>query len=160
MIRDLEQWLTHYESGHIDRRVFLQGLATLMTSARTAAAAPVRSTVSPSGLQHVEIKTTDLARSSAFYTRLLGAASETRQDRVIIPLGAGAARAYLSIGVGPIARVDHFAIKVPGMHPRDPKATLGKLTAAGYRARQADHSVYVMDPDRHEVELQAPTASV
>lgn len=161
MTHMLERWLERYESGQLDRRTFLQGLASLTAASSATVADTPQALVAPSGLHHVEIKTTDLARSRAFYTKLFGQGTtgETRPDRVIIPFGSGAGRGYLSIGVGPIARVDHFSAKVPGMHPTDLKATLAKLTSAGFRARQAGNTVLVMDPDGYEVQMQAPTTT-
>jgi catechol 2,3-dioxygenase-like lactoylglutathione lyase family enzyme len=158
MTHALEHWLGRYESGEIDRRSFLAGAASLLAAA-SADAQTTAGGVSVTGLHHVEIKTTDLARSSAFYRKLLGVTGETRPERVVLPLGTGVARGYLSIGVGPIPRVDHFAVKVPGMDPKDPKATLAKLTAAGYKARQVLNTVFVMDPDGFEVQVQAPSTS-
>ena len=91
--------------------------------------------------------------------KLFGVSGETSSGRVMLPLGSGAARGYLSIAVGPIARVDHFSVKVPGMHAGDPKATLDALTAAGFRVRQAGSTVFVMDPDGFEVQVQAPSTA-
>jgi catechol 2,3-dioxygenase-like lactoylglutathione lyase family enzyme len=156
MTHTLEQWLERYESGQIGRRAFLAGVAGLV-AASGADAQPAQAPVAGSGLHHVEIKTIDLARSSAFYRKLFGVTGETRaDDRVVLPFGTGASKGYLSIGRGPIPRVDHFSVKVPAMHPKDPKATAARLTAAGFKARQAASSVYVMDPDGFEVEVQAP----
>ena len=119
-------------------------------------AEPARSGLTVSGLHHVEIKTIDLNRSRDFYAGLLGVKPEFRPDRVVLPLGSGEGRGYLSITTGPIERVDHFSVKVPGMHPRNPKATVERLATLGYKVRQAENRVFVMDPDKKEVELQAP----
>src|SRR5438105_1600975 len=111
MTHTLEHWLERYEAGQIDRRGFLAGVAGLMTSS-AAAQGPLgfardrpQASVTGSGLHHVEIKTTDLARSSAFYRKLFGVTGETRSDRVVLPFGNGPSNGYLSIGVGPIPRV-------------------------------------------------------
>lgn len=165
MTQSLNQWLARYEAGQVDRRTFLQGVAALAaTAAGTGSlvagptpAAPAG--VTGAGVHHVEIKTVDLARSAAFYGKLLRARPETRPGRVLLPIGQGASTAYLSIGVGPIPRVDHFSVKVAGMHRTNPEATLKKLTADGFKARLTGHSVYVMDPDGFEVQVQAPSTS-
>jgi len=165
MTQTLEQWLARYEAGQVDRRTFLQGVAALAASVAGAGAAGAQPTpaglvgVAGTGVHHLEIKTVDLARSAAFYGRLLRARPETRPGRVVLPIGRGAALTQLSIGVGPIPRVDHFSVKVPGMHPTNPDATLRKLTAEGFEARLTGHSVYVMDPDGFEVQIQAPSTT-
>ncbi len=160
MTQTLDQWLTRYEAGQVDRRTFLQAVTTLAAGAASATRSDAASVgVLPSGMHHVEIKTVDLARSTAFYRKLLQATPEAGDGRIVLPIGQGAARSYLSIGVGPIPRVDHFSVKVPGMDPRSPKKTLDKLTLDGFRARMTGHSVYVMDPDGFEVQVQAPATS-
>ena len=153
MLHNLDEWLARYESGQLDRRAFLAGVAT-MAGAATIAAQPARAGLAVTGLHHVELKTLDLNRSRDFYAGLLGVRPEVRADRVVLPLGSGEGRGYVSITTGPIERVDHFSVKVSGMHPRDPKATLGRLTSLGYKARQLENRIYVTDPDGKEIELQ------
>lgn len=158
MTQTLEQWLTRYEAGQVDRRTFLQAVSLLAaTAAGTGAVEAAPSGVSPVGVHHIEIKTVDLARSTAFYRTLLQATPEPGDGRVVLPIGQGAARTLLSIGVGPIPRVDHFSVKVPGMDLKNPKRMLDKLTADGFKARMSGHSIYVMDPDGFEVQVQAPS---
>jgi catechol 2,3-dioxygenase-like lactoylglutathione lyase family enzyme len=154
MTHTLDEWLARYEAGFIDRRAFLAGAAALLAPA--PAAAQRSASVAASGLHHVEIKSTDPARSAAFYGKLFGVKGEARDDRVLLRLGAGASRGYLMISRGPIPRVDHFSVKVPAMHPTNPAKTVAGLEAAGFTVRQAGHSVYVMDPDQFEVQVQAP----
>jgi catechol 2,3-dioxygenase-like lactoylglutathione lyase family enzyme len=159
MLHIVEQWLARYEAGEIDRRGFLQGVAALAGGAMTAPASAARPTgLTVSGVHHVEIKTTDLNRASRFYAGLLGVRPQVRPERVVMPLGSGDAQSYLSIGVGPIPRVDHFSVKVPALHPRNPQKAADRLVSLGYKARHSDASIFVMDPDGFEVELEAPTA--
>jgi len=159
MLHMVEEWLTRYESGELDRRAFLTGIATVAAGA-AGEAQSARSGLAVTGLHHVEIKTLDLNRARDFYAGLLAVRPEVRPDRVVLPLGSGEGRGYVSITTGPIERVDHFSVKVSGMHARDPKATLGRLTKLGYKARQIDNRIYVVDPDGKEVELQAPSTRV
>lgn len=155
----VEAWLARYESGQIDRRAFLAGVTGLLGSAATGDAQPSRGVVVPSGIHHVEIKTLDVARSTAFYTKLFGP-GQTASDRTVIALGSGVGRGYLTIARGPIPRVDHLALKVPGMHPKDPSATAKRLAAEGYQVRQVGAALYVMDPDKFEVEVLAPASTL
>lgn len=157
MLHILDDWLVRYESGDVDRRAFLAGIAAVATGA-TVAAAPVNTGLAVAGIHHVEIKTLDLNRSRDFYAGLLGIRPEIRPDRVVLALGSGEGRGYLSIATGPIERVDHFSVKVPGMHPRNPKATVDRLAKLGYTVRQSENRVFVTDPDKKEIELQAPSS--
>ncbi len=151
----LEHWLARYERGQIDRRAFLAGAAVAFEAAvGTAAGRP--GLVTPGGVHHVELKTVDLARTTAFYEALLGPA-RVDDGRALIPLEPDGGRGYLRISRGPIPRMDHFAVKVPGMSARDPKTTRAKLEKAGLKVRQVDAALYVMGPDDFEVELVAPS---
>ena len=152
----LERWLDRYERGQIDRRAFLAGAAVVFQSA-VGEAQPRRGLVTPGGVHHVEIKTVDFVRTTAFYEKLLGPA-RVEDLRATIPLEPAPGRATLRISSGPIPRVDHFAVKVPGMSPKDPKATRATLEKAGLKVRQVDAALYVMAPDDLEVELIAPGA--
>src|SRR5262249_44542320 len=140
-------------------RAFIAGIATAAASA-TAGAAPVRTGLTVTGLHHVEIKTIDLNRTTDFYAGLLNVKPEIRSDRVVLTLGSGESRGFVSIATGQIERVDHFSVKVPGMHPRNPQATADRLAKLGYKVRQVDNRVFVTDPDKKEVELQAPSTRV
>ena len=149
----LEGWLDRYERGHIDRRTFLAG-AVVAFQAGAGEAQPRRGLVTPGGVHHVEIKTVDFARTTAFYETLLGPA-RVEDFRATIPLEPAPGRATLRISSGPIPRLDHVAIKVPGMSPKDPKATRATLEKAGLKVRQVNAALYVMAPDDLEVELVA-----
>ena len=154
----LEGWLDRYERGQIDRRTFLAGAAVAFQAA-VGEAQPRRGLVTPGGVHHVEIKTVDFARTTAFYEKLIGLAT-VADFGATIPLEPPPGRATIRISSGPIPRVDHFALKVPGMSPKDPKATRATLEKAGLKVRQVDAALYVMAPDDLEVELVAPGVRV
>lgn len=150
-----ESWLERYERGVIDRRAFLAGAAAaLQASVAGAAARP--GLVTPGGIHHVELKTVDLAGTTAFYEALLGPAT-VANERATIHLEPGG-RGHLRISRGPVPRTDHFAIKVPGMSARDPKAMRARLEKQGLKVRQVEAALYVKGPDDLEVELIAPSA--
>ncbi len=46
------------------------------------------------------------------------------------------------------------------MSANDPKETLAALRAAGFTVRQVNSSIYVMDPDDFEVQVQAPETTI
>jgi catechol 2,3-dioxygenase-like lactoylglutathione lyase family enzyme len=151
----LEHWLDRYERGVIDRRAFLAGAAAAL-QALVAGAAARPGLVTPAGIHHVELKTVDLAKTTEFYEALLGPAT-VANERATIPLEPGGGRGHLRISRGPIPRTDHFAIKVPGMSARDPKAMRARLEKNGLRVRQVEASLYIKGPDDLEVELVAPS---
>ncbi len=153
-MKKLGSWLDRYERGQIDRRTFLAGAAVAFQAA-VGEAQPRRGLVMPGGVHHVEIKTVDFVRTTTFYQQLLGPAV-IDGFRATIPLEPAPGRATLRISSGPIPRVDHFAVKVPGMSPKDPKATRATLEKAGLKVRQVESALYVMAPDDLEVELVAP----
>jgi len=150
-----EDWLDSYERGAIDRRAFLAGAAAAL-QASVAGAAPRRGLVTPAGFHHVEVKTLDVAKTTAFYETLLGPATFA-DDRASIPLEPAGGRAQLRISRGALPRLNHFAIRVPGMSARDPKAMLARLEKGGMKVRQVESSLYVQAPDEFEVELVAPS---
>jgi catechol 2,3-dioxygenase-like lactoylglutathione lyase family enzyme len=151
-----EGWLDRYERGVIDRRAFLAGAAAVFQASVTEAA-PRPGIVTPAGVHHVELKTVDLAGTTAFYEALLGPAT-VANERATIALEPGGGRGSLRISRGPIPRVDHFAIRVPGMSARDPKAMRARLEKRGLKVRQVEAALYIKGPDDLEVELVAPSA--
>jgi catechol 2,3-dioxygenase-like lactoylglutathione lyase family enzyme len=159
MLQQVEDWLSRYEAGELDRRAFLTGVAALAAGAGVQAQS-ARSGLTAAGLHHVEIKTLDPERSRDFYAELLGLKPLTRGERFVLPLGNGEGRGYLAISRGPIERVDHFSVKVPGMHARDPRRTAERLGRLGYQVRQTENRLLVTDPDKKEVELQAPSTTL
>ncbi len=70
MLDLVERLLTQYESGRLDRRDLLRALAMLAASPSLASGpSPLFRAVE---LNHVTLRSRDLARSKEFYQRLLG----------------------------------------------------------------------------------------
>lgn len=163
MIARLDTMLAKYESGAIDRRQFLTGVAAL--SAATAAGASsgaFRGTV----INHVTLSVTDVERSRAFYQGLVGATlinppADSRQPLRLADLRVGSS----FIGLYPMgapARIDHFCIGVDGFDPDRVMARL-KQDFAAHRPEVvpqtggAQNEVYLTDPDGLRVQLSSPT---
>jgi catechol 2,3-dioxygenase-like lactoylglutathione lyase family enzyme len=159
MLQQVDDWLSRYEAGELDRRAFLTSVAALAAGAAVQGQSD-RSGLTAAGLHHVEIKTLDPERSRDFYAGLLGVKPLARGERYVLPLGSGEGRGYVGISRGPIERVDHFSVKIPGMHARDPKRTAERLAKLGYQVRQTENRLLVTDPDKKEVELQAPSTTL
>jgi len=110
------------------------------------------------GLNHLTLAVSDLDRSVAFYSALLGFAIRLR----------GPSSAYLEAGTlwlalvvdpavrsGPLPEYSHVAFSVEPVELRD---LADRLNVAGVtRWQEAEHadSFYFLDPDGHKLELHA-----
>ena len=112
------------------------------------------------GLDHVAITVTDVARSAAWYQDVLGLQNLYPGEWNGIPtmVGAGSSGIALFPAQGPGRGRDgltmrHFAFRVDAENFARAKET---LTARGMAFEEQDHgisrSIYLHDPDGHEVE--------
>ncbi|WP_333606706.1 fosfomycin resistance glutathione transferase [Arsukibacterium sp.] len=106
------------------------------------------------GLNHITIAVSDLARSLAFYTELLGMTAHVRWD----------AGAYLSLGdvwfclscdkVAPGRDYSHIALDIAA---KDFTAFVTRLRQAGvteWKQNSSEgQSLYFLDPDGHKLEV-------
>ncbi|WP_434571914.1 VOC family protein [Pseudomonas sp. Z3-8] len=126
-------------------------------------------------IDHVVLRVTNIERSLAFYTSVLGCELKKRRDDLgLVHLGAGASMIDLVDVEGPLGRqggaasgrqghnVDHFCLRV---EPFDEQALLAHLGAAGldvekaqmrYGAEGQGWSIYCLDPDGNQIELKGP----
>lgn len=109
-----------------------------------------------SGLNHLTLAVSDLDRSVAFYSELLGFAVRMR----------GPSSAYLEAGTlwlalvvdpevrrGPLPEYSHAAFSVA---PSELPLMAGRLTGAGvvrWQEPKGTDSFYFLDPDGHKLEL-------
>jgi extradiol dioxygenase family protein len=130
------------------------------------------------GLDHVVLRTRDLAAMEDFYTRALGCSVVRRlpPEMGMVQLRAGASLIDLVSVEGVIGRrsgedqpegrnMDHFCLRVA---PFDGERIRGQLRAAGvdcgeeaqrFGARGWGQSIYVRDPEGNTVELKGPPAA-
>lgn len=125
-------------------------------------------------LHHVSLAVTNLARSKAFYGGILGLEELDRPpfDFAGAWYRVGAAQLHLIVHDRPTLRTGgidshdvHVALRVASYH-----ATLARLRARGYASDAADElkrvrenpagragfpQVFLLDPDRHVIELNA-----
>lgn len=157
MTGTLNQLLTHYEDGRLDRRGFLQAV-TAVAVAAGGAPAGAAGLLEPKALHHVEVKSLDFKKTGAFYQALLGVKVEFRKDRAVVPLPDGS---HLSIGSAPTqASIDHYAISVGGFDGKDPQAAVDRLAKAGIVSSPRGESLFVTDPDGRRFQIVAPDFQV
>ncbi|MDX1581126.1 MAG: VOC family protein [Alphaproteobacteria bacterium] len=130
------------------------------------------------GLDHVVIRTKDIARLQEFYTKVLGCTVDKVQDKLgLYQLRAGSALIDLVDVDGPLGKpggaapgddalnMDHFCLRI---EPFDADAIRKHLADHGveitdegerYGAEGMGPSIYVEDPDGNAVELKGPPKS-
>lgn len=142
-----------FDNGTLSRRQLMQGL-TALAAAGSAAPAQAQSTpFTPTGIDHISIQVTDLARSIEFYERIFGL-SILNQDEPNKIVRMGRTRIIVSLHEKPpTGIVDHFAIAIEGF---DREAATAALRAQGLTAEQnLDYGFYVRDPEGIPVQMVA-----
>ena len=163
MIQQIDELVSRFERGHIDRRYFLGALAALTysrTSLSSSATLPARN------LTHVNIRVRDVKASEQFYRGLFG----LPPAHTVV----GAAFAFDLPGGGFISlcpldnkdcgmndsptrgEIDHFGLGVDNFKAG---STARLLKERGLEIYDAGSSVFVKDPDGAWVQLSAPKES-
>jgi glyoxylase I family protein len=127
------------------------------------------------GLDHLVLRTRDLAALIRFYCDVLGCTVERRRDELgLVHLRAGRSMIDLVDALGPLGKMggappgtegnnlDHFALRIETF---DADAIRAHLTAHGatpggvmdnFGAEGTGPSIYVRDPDGNTIELKGP----
>ena len=151
MEKQISELVTRYESGALTRRQLVQGL-TLLAAAGGAAPAHAQETpFASTGIDHISIQVTDLARSIEFYQSVFGL-SILNQDVPNEIVRMGRSRVIVSLHhKEPTGIVDHFAIGIEGF---DREAVTRALNAKGLTPDQnLDYGFYVRDPEGIPVQI-------
>ncbi len=162
MTDSFDELLKQYQLGKLTRRELLAALTVLLVPASSPAQ---DSLFKARSLNHLNIRVTDLARSEAFYRKVLGLPPvrpvEGAAFALDFPGGGAISLCPLSVptcGVKPNAKagdIDHFGV---GIENFDAARVVSQLKAAGFdRVFGAETSVFVVDPDGAIVQLSAVT---
>ena len=153
----IESIVDGYDRGFLTRRQLIGHLAAVAAAmSGTAVAsqeAPPKSTFKATGLDHIALSVTDVARSRAFYEKHLG---------LTIMSDGGERSCFLHCGKNFVAL---FRSKEPAMHhycyainDYEPATVVEKLRAVGLTVRRTQNRVYFDDPDGLEVQVAAAHA--
>jgi catechol 2,3-dioxygenase-like lactoylglutathione lyase family enzyme len=164
MLESVDGLLKQYEGGHLSRRELLAAIAVLI-GPQTAAAQ--NSMLQARNINHLNIRVSDVARSEAFYRRVLGLPAVRpvvgAAFALDFPAGGFLSLCPLSVascGLKASARqgdIDHFGIGIDNFDGARVEST---LKSAGFTGvRNATTSVFVTDPDGVTLQLSAADQS-
>lgn len=157
----VDQLVDDFEARRITRRQMVTAIAALVAGAATPAAAQtpqVAQAAQGRTINHVSLAVTDVEKSAAFYSTLLGLKVVSRPGNGGINLGLSDG----FLGVYKLANpgtVNHFCIGVDNF---DPDAMAAKLQGMGLRANvdrnpanrtSGGDQLYFTDPDGTRVQL-------
>ena len=155
MIDNIDALVASYEAGTLTRRQLLQALAVLAVPAVTGAQTAGGSVMRGRNLHHVNLQVSDVARSEAFYRRLLGLPPSRRvqgPDNHGLDLpGGGLIILQRSDSPG---RLDHFCVGVDNFGADRLRAAAKAAGIAGVQGTAADNFL-VSDPDGLRVQVSA-----
>ncbi len=155
MINDIDSLVTSYERGSLSRRQLLAALAAIAAPAAAAAQAPPNGVTKGRMLHHVNVRVSDVARSEAFYRRLL----TLPPSRIVqgpdnhgldLP-GGGLIILQKSDQPG---RIDHFCVGVADFDAERMR-TATRSAGLGDVVGTAPDNFLVSDPDGLRVQVSA-----
>ncbi len=153
----IEAIVDGYDRGVLTRRQLIGHLVAVATAMSGTAVASQNgspeTTFKATGLDHIALSVTDVARSRAFYEKHLG---------LTIMSAGGEQSCFLHCGKNFVAL---FRSKEPAMNhycyaidDYEPGTAVEKLKAVGLTVRRAQNRVYFDDPDGLEVQVAAAHA--
>jgi catechol 2,3-dioxygenase-like lactoylglutathione lyase family enzyme len=131
-----------------------QGAATTRPVVSTQASATAEPTFQATGLHHIAIDVTDVARSRDFYVKHLGL-RVLRGDENAMFLGQGR-DFFLTLFRREKAGLHHYSYAIPNY---DPDAAFARLGAASLRPRREGARIYFPDPDGITVQISQQSAT-
>lgn len=146
----IDHLLTAFETGTLSRRQLVAGLAALAAGAGGGTAVAQESTFGATGLNHIALRVTDVARSRDFYVEHLGleVSSESLPSNCFLDCGDH----FVALFRAPSAGLAHYCYSIPDYDQQD---AAKRLRAAGLEPRLAGGRIYFDDPDGLEVQLAA-----
>ncbi len=163
MEQAISQLVHEYETGKVTRRQLLSGLGALAaflggagrifeTPPALGAEGKAASTFEATELNHIALRTTDVARSRDWYVKHLGLKISRQGDNnCFLTCGNN----FLALFRGEEAKMDHYCYSVKGYDVRDAER---KLKAEGIEPTvRGGNRIYFEDPDGLTVQLAAET---
>ncbi len=160
MNSEIEDLVEQFETRRLTRRELVAALTTLMTGAATMSATQAAPAAQGSSLNHASLAVTDVERSAAFYSSLLGLKVVSRPGNGGINLGLGTSFLGLYKLPNP-GHVHHFCI---GVESYDPEKIAERLRQQGVQPTidrnpanrtSGGDQLYFNDPDNTRVQLCA-----
>jgi len=158
MITKMDALLSSYERGSLSRRQLLCALA-VMAAPVSSPAQSLPGLVKGRNLHHINVRVSDIARSEAFYRRLLGFGPSRRvqgPDNHGFDLpGGGLIILQKSQKSDDAGRIDHFCVGVDAFDA-DRMRAAAKSAGIGAVQGEARDNFSVSDPDGVRVQISAP----
>jgi catechol 2,3-dioxygenase-like lactoylglutathione lyase family enzyme len=149
-----------FEGGHLTRRELVAAIAALVVGSRCVASAQSTAVAQGKTINHVSMAVTDVEKSAAFYSKLLGLKEVSRPENGGVNLGLGTS--FLGVYKIPQpGRVHHFCL---GVDDYDPVRIAARLKQQGIEPRidanpanrtSGGDQLYFNDPDGAIVQLAA-----
>ncbi len=148
----IDKMLDCYEKGGISRRDFVQSLAVI-AAAPSVLAESSQATFEGKMLNHATIYVSDLAKSKAFYQKLLGLKVRTEnKDYCNLDLG----NSFLSINKDESSfRIDHFCVGIESFDAQTVFEKLKNEFPSTNPTMEFGNQVYLRDPDNIRFQLSA-----
>jgi len=153
MQASVENLVTLFEQGALNRQQLIQGLIAALAPVSPAASGPA-GTTSPSSfrgrtLNHVTLSVTDVERSKAFYSRLLGGTISRETGAGATVEGANLALPDCFLGLFKLGepRVHHFCVGVENFSIDAALATLQSDFPESNPTTYRGKELYFRDPD-------------
>ena len=149
MRAEIEQAIADYEHGGMTRRQLVERLTALclgMTASMGARSQPA-STFEAVGLNHIALRTPDVARMRDFYVKHLGMkVTRDRESSCFLTFGDGFLALFRSESTG----MHHYCYSIRDYEADRVEETLKQ---AGLSPRRESDRIYFDDPDGHFLEL-------
>jgi catechol 2,3-dioxygenase-like lactoylglutathione lyase family enzyme len=148
----IDKMLDSYEKGGISRRDFVQSL-TVIAAAPSVLTRSTQTTFQGKMLNHATIHVSDVAKSKAFYQKLLGLKVRAEdEDYCNLDLG----NSFLSINKDKSTfGIDHFCIGIESFNAQAVFEKLKKEFPSANPTIEYGNQLYLRDPDNIRFQLSA-----
>ena len=148
----IEKMLDTYERGGINRRNFVQSLATII-ALPALSASPVQSGFQGKTINHVTLYVSDVAKSKVFYQKLLSL-SVKNEEKDFCEFNLG--KSFLGIyKADEEARNDHFCIGIESFKADKVFEKLKSDFPSANPTLEGGSQVYLRDPDNIRFQLSS-----